>query len=105
MTTATPTPTGTPTKEPLERGGKRSIEVLDRKASEADERMRLPRQPSAVVEGASQNKQESILDMIAKTIAAFHDWLAGPPTSAQHRVEQDIVEHGNWGHYGLMGGV
>ena len=43
--------------------------------------------------------------MLTKTIAAFHDWLAGPPTSAHERVEHDITEHKTWGRYGLMGGA
>ena len=41
--------------------------------------------------------------MITRTIAAIHDWLAGPPTSEQQRVQLDIIEHQNLAHYGTMG--
>ena len=105
MTTATPTPTGSSAAELPQTGDKRWIGPLNREDPEIDERVRLPRQQAAVAEAASHLEEESFLDMITKTISAIHDWLAGPPTTAQERVKHDIAEHENWAHYGSMGGV
>ena len=62
--------------------------------------MRLPRRQAVVAEAASQLEKESILDMIKRTIVAIHDWLAGPPTSAQDRNRRDIAED----HHQRLGG-
>ena len=59
-------------------------------APDEDERVELPRQQSAVAEATSQPGQESFLEMIVRTIAALHDWLAGPPMTTQDRIRRDI---------------
>ena len=103
MTTATPTPTESSAAELTQSGDKRWTGPLDRQDPEIDERLRLPRQGSAVAKATFQLKKESFLEMITRTIAAIHDWLAGPPTSEQKRVQLDIIEHESLGHYGIMG--
>ena len=103
MTTATPTSHRTSAAELAKTGDKRRNGARDGEDPEIDEKARLPRQQAAVAEATSHLKKESFLHMIAKTIASLHEWLAGPPTSAQDRVKNDIAEHQNWGHYGLMG--
>ena len=100
MTTATPTPTGTFAAELPQTGDKRWIGPLSREDPGIDERVRLPRQQAAVAEAASHLEEESFLDMITRTIAAIHDWLAGPPTSAQDRIRRDIAED----HHQRLGG-
>lgn len=103
MTTATPAPAEPSAVELTQSGDKRWIGPLDRQDPKIDERLRLPRQGSAVAEAAYQLQKESFLEMITRTIAAIHDWLAGPPTSEQQRVQLDIIEHQNLAHYGTMG--
>ena len=41
--------------------------------------------------------------MLTRTITALHEWLAGPPASAQERVRRDIAGHDNYSlYYGTM---
>ena len=54
MTTATPTPTRTAAAELPQTGDNRWNGPLDREDPQVDERVRLPRQQSAVAEAASQ---------------------------------------------------
>lgn len=105
MTTATPIPQEASAAELPPMGEKRWIGTLDREDPEIDEKARLPRQQAAVAEATSHLDKESFLEMITRTIVALHDWLAGPPASAQDRVKHDIAEHANWAHYGSMGGA
>ena len=105
MTTATPTPTGTSTTELPQTGSQRWIEPLDREDPEIDENARLPRQRSAGAEAASHLDKESFLDMITRTIAAIHDWLAGPAMTMQDRVKREIAEAQKWTRFGPLGGT
>ena len=100
MTTATPTPTGTSAAERPQTGDKRRNGPLHREDPEFDERAQRPRQQAVVAEAASHLEQESFLGMLKRTIVAIHDWLAGPPTSAQDRIRRDIAED----HHQRLGG-
>ena len=100
MTTATPTPTGTSAAELPQTGDKRRNGPLHQEDPGFDEKMPLPRQQAVVAEAASQFEKESFIDMIKRTIVAIHDWLAGPPTSAQDRIKRDIAED----HHQRLGG-
>ena len=105
MTTATPTPTGTPAGELPQTGDKRRNGPLHREDPGFDEKIRLPRQQAVVAEAAAQLEKESILDMIKRTMVAIHDWLAGPPTSAQDRIRRDIAEDNHQRLGGPLGGA
>lgn len=105
MTTATPTPTGTPAAELPQTGDKQWIGPLNREDPGIDGRVRLPRQQAVVAEAAPHLEQESFLGMLKRTIVAIHDWLAGPPTSAQDRLKRDIAEHNDWRLGRPMGGA
>ena len=104
MTTATTTTTEVSAPELPQTGGERWSGPLDREDSETDGKARLLRKQAVAIETAHQEK-ESILEMLTKTIVAIHQWLAGPPASAQDRVNHDIAEHANWAHYGTLGGA
>ena len=104
MTTATTTTTEASAPELPQTGGERWSGPLDREDRETDGKARLPRNKAVAIETAHQEK-ESNLEMITKTIVAIHQWLAGPPASAQDRVKHDIAEHANWAHYGSLGGA
>ena len=105
MTTATPATTGNSASDLAQAGDKEWIGPLDREDPEIYERAGLPRQQSAVAEATSHLDEESFFKMITRTIAALHEWLAGPPASAQNRVRHDIAEHRNWPVFGPIGGA
>ena len=104
MTTAIPRPKGTSAAEIPQPGDKRWIGPLDREDPKIDERIRLPRQQSAVAETESHLEEERFLDMITRNIVALHEWLAGPPMTAQERVKNDITEH-NRSYYEIIGRI
>lgn len=105
MTTATPTPTGVSAAKRRQTGDKQWNGPVDREDPEIDEKARPPRGHAAVAEATSQFRQEGVLEMLARTIVALHDWLAGPPTSAQDKIKHDLAEHRDWPLHGPMGGA
>ena len=105
MTTATPTPIGSAAVERPQTGDKRWNGPVDREDLEIDAKARPPRQHAAVAEATSQLIQEGVLDMLTRTIVALHDWLAGPPASAEEKIKHDLAEHRDWPLQGPMGGA
>jgi hypothetical protein len=105
MTTATTTTTEASAPELSQTRDERWSGPLDREDPETDGKARLPGNQTAVAGEAAHQEKENILEMITKTVVAIHQWLAGPPVSAQDRVQHDIAEHANWAHYGTLGGA
>jgi len=105
MTTATTTTTEASAPELSQTRGERWSGPLDREDRQTDGKARLPGNQAAVAGEAAHQEKENILEMLTKTVVAIHQWLAGPPVSAQDRVKQDIAEHANWAHYGTVGGA
>lgn len=108
MTTATTTTTEASAPELSQTRGERwsgPLDREDRKDRQTDGKARLPGNQAAVAGEAAHQEKENILEMLTKTVVAIHQWLAGPPVSAQDRVKQDIAEHANWAHYGTVGGA